>query len=271
MSYFLLGDVLDQFLSEFCPLAVTKPAENKLEERLKHAKLPPELEEPISDIAALFINLSIAAVLALAAGLVAAAPATHDTHFVSLTTPSGERVQPDLLERAPGTVAIRAPAPAPRSCANTDVVTCSSSHAPASSLQRAPRHHQREPGAVIGASPRAVCLGTGATECCPAVAGRGCNAAGPRLVAADKVFNVCFAPSNTNESGLAAKLLSMEMPHQCLSNRPPAAPTELKGSYHIPMSSLIIYLCLSASVSLKNFLAASIAKFDRLSERDLHG
>jgi hypothetical protein len=172
-----------------------------------------------------FINLSISAVLALAAGLVAAAPATHDTHFVvthHAVQASGYNLT--YWSEAPGIVAIRAPAPAPRSCANTDVVTCSSSHAASKAVcSELLATISANQGAVIGASPRAVCLGTGgATECCTSWSQDvGAMLQGALLVAADKVFSVCFAPSNTNESGLARQVaLNGGCLTQCLSNRP---------------------------------------------------
>ncbi|KAF7350221.1 hypothetical protein MVEN_01325300 [Mycena venus] len=171
------------------------------------------------------INLSVTAVLALAAGLVSAAPSPHDTHFVvshHAIQASGYNLT--YWSEAPGSVAVRAPAPVPRSCAATDIVTCSSTHAASNAVcSELLATIRANPNVVIGSSPRAVCLGTAsATECCTSWSQDvGAMLQGQLLDAATKVFNVCFAPSNTNESGLARQVaLNGGCLTQCLSNRP---------------------------------------------------
>ncbi|KAF8189437.1 hypothetical protein K438DRAFT_1593010 [Mycena galopus ATCC 62051] len=153
-----------------------------------------------------------------------AAPSTHDILVVSQHAIQSSGKNLTYWIEAPGTVAIRTPAPAPRSCANTDVVTCSSSHAASSAVcSELLAIIAGNPNGVIGASPRAVCLGTSdATECCTSWSQDvGAMLQGELSAAATKVFNVCFAPSNTNESGLARNVaLNGGCLTQCLSNRP---------------------------------------------------
>ncbi|KAJ6522727.1 hypothetical protein B0H19DRAFT_973239, partial [Mycena capillaripes] len=111
-----------------------------------------------------------------------------------------------------------------RSCAATNDVTCSSSHAASAAVCTELLNTIRaNPNGVIGSSPRAVCLGHGsATECCTSWS-QDVDAMlqGALLAAANKVYSVCFAPSNTNESGPARHVaLNGGCLTQCLSNRP---------------------------------------------------
>ncbi|KAJ7268160.1 hypothetical protein B0H12DRAFT_1045506 [Mycena haematopus] len=173
------------------------------------------------------LNSSMAAVLALAAVLVAAVPAPGDTPLVV----SHHAIQASGLNltywtEVEGIVALRAPAPAPapRSCSATDDVTCSGSYAASAAVCSELLYIiATNPNGVIGASPRAVCLGSGgATECCTSWSENvGAMLQGELSAAADKIYNVCFAPSNTNESGLARNVaLNGGCLTQCLSNRP---------------------------------------------------
>ncbi|KAJ7466169.1 hypothetical protein B0H11DRAFT_2307474 [Mycena galericulata] len=170
-----------------------------------------------------FINFTVATILALAAGLVAAAPSAHDPSLVvSHHSLQANGYNLTYWTEAPGTVSVRAPAP--RSCPATDVVTCSSSRAASSAVcSELLTTISDNPNTVIGASPRAVCLGQGsATECCTSWSQDvGAFLQSDLLVAADKVYSVCFEPSNTNESGLARNVaLNGGCVTQCLSNRP---------------------------------------------------
>ncbi|KAJ6503900.1 hypothetical protein C8R45DRAFT_818183 [Mycena sanguinolenta] len=172
----------------------------------------------------LSLKLSMAAVLGVAAEFVVAVPATGDATLVV----SHQAVQANGLTLtywvdAPG-VAARGSAPAPRSCSATDDVTCSNSHAASSAVcSELLSIVAANPVEVIGASPRAVCLGTSAaTECCISWSQDvGAMLQSELLPAAQKVYNVCFATSNTNESGLARHVaLNGGCLTQCLSNRP---------------------------------------------------
>ncbi|KAJ6503898.1 hypothetical protein C8R45DRAFT_924234 [Mycena sanguinolenta] len=115
----------------------------------------------------LSLKLSMAAVLALAAEFVAAVPASDDALVVSHQAVQASGLILTYWVEAPG-VAARAPAPAPRDCMATDEIICSDSHVASSAVcSELLSIVAANPNEVIGATPRAICLGTSdATKCC---------------------------------------------------------------------------------------------------------
>ncbi|KAJ7448912.1 hypothetical protein FB451DRAFT_1053500 [Mycena latifolia] len=169
-----------------------------------------------------FSNLSIAAVLALAASIAHGAP-TDETLDVSRVVAVGEYTL-TVYKSAPATASVAARAPAaPRSCTGAATVACSTSHAasPAicAQLISAVTTNSND---ILGDSPRAVCLGQSSNQCCISWSQDiGPMLEGALLPAAQKVYNTCFANSPLLESGLARQvILNGGCVTQCLSNRP---------------------------------------------------
>ncbi|KAJ7102395.1 hypothetical protein B0H15DRAFT_329278 [Mycena belliarum] len=168
-----------------------------------------------------FSKLPIAAVLALAAAFVhAAPPETYPGLVVSKVVPMGEYTL-TYWSDAPGTIAgdaLGARAPIP--CSGNNDVTCSGSHKAESGIcnQLVNSLHSNS-GTVIGDSPRSICLGQGGNQCCVSwSAAVGSLPQGDLFDAAKKIFSSCFGATI---SGLARNVnLNGGCVTECLSNRP---------------------------------------------------
>ncbi|KAJ7456519.1 hypothetical protein FB451DRAFT_607293 [Mycena latifolia] len=170
-----------------------------------------------------FSHLSVAAVLALAAGLAQAAPAETETYpglVISKVVPMGE-YNLTYWSDAPGSSpanALDARAPVP--CSGTNDVTCSGSHKADSGIcNQLVNSLNSNSGTVIGDSPRSICLGQSGNQCCVSwSAAVGSMPQGDLFSAAKKVFSTCFG---STISGLARNVnLNGGCVTECLSNRP---------------------------------------------------
>ncbi|KAJ6604176.1 hypothetical protein DFH09DRAFT_1018105 [Mycena vulgaris] len=170
-----------------------------------------------------FSKLSVAAVLALAVGIVHAAPATDEKYpglVISKVVPMGEYTL-TYWSDAPGTsaadaLAVRAPIP----CSGNNDVTCSGSHKGDSGIcNQLVNTLNNNSGTVIGNSPRSICLGQGNNQCCVSWSSPvGSMPQGDLYNAARKVFTTCYG---STISGLARNVnLNGGCVTECLSNRP---------------------------------------------------
>ncbi|KAJ7456537.1 hypothetical protein FB451DRAFT_1143166 [Mycena latifolia] len=170
------------------------------------------------------LSVRVAAVLALAAGLVHAAPAeTYPGLVVSKVIPMGEYTLTywsDAPKTSPAdALAARAPVP----CSGSNDVTCFNSNKAQSSIcNQLINSLSSNSGTVIGASPRSICLGQGGNECCVSwSAAVGNMPQGDLYNAAKKVYSTCLSSSSTTISGLARNVnLNGGCVTECLSNRP---------------------------------------------------
>ncbi|KAJ7102402.1 hypothetical protein B0H15DRAFT_329458 [Mycena belliarum] len=167
-----------------------------------------------------FSHLSVAAVLALVAGLVYAAPTESDGElFISKIIPMGE-YNLTIWSDVPGTTPanafdVRAPVP----CSGNNDVTCSGSHQANSGIcNQLVNQLNSNSGVVIGDSPRSICLGQSGNQCCVSwSAAVGSMPQGDLFNAAKKIFSTCFGD---NISGLARNVnLNGGCVTECLSNR----------------------------------------------------
>ncbi|KAJ7124593.1 hypothetical protein C8R43DRAFT_958645 [Mycena crocata] len=158
----------------------------------------------------------LSAFLALAAGLVHAAPAADETYplVISHVVSVGQYNMTYWSDApgAPRTLVARA-------CSGTNDVSCSGSHQANSGVcNQLINNINANSGTIIGDSPRAVCLGQGGNECCVSwSAAVGNMPQGDLFNAANKIFNNCFGSSI---SGVARNVaLNGGCVTECLSNR----------------------------------------------------
>ncbi|KAJ7456484.1 hypothetical protein FB451DRAFT_1276107 [Mycena latifolia] len=168
-----------------------------------------------------FSNLSAAAVLAVAAGLVHAAPTdTYPGLVISKIVSMGEYNLTYWSDAPGGNSITNRDALAGRACSGTNDVTCSGSHkAEGGICQQLVNSLNSNSGTVIGDSPRSICLGQGGNECCVSwSAAVGAMPQGDLFTAANKIFQDCFG---STISGLARNVnLNGGCVTECLSNRP---------------------------------------------------
>ena len=159
-------------------------------------------------------------ILALAATIqVLAAPSTEavdDDLIIVQTLPYGNGTLVVYGSATPGTVtAVSSPAP---NC-GTNAVTCSGSNQANVNTCASLLTGIQNSGAVLGSSPRSLCLSQGGNQCCVSwSANIGSVAESDLFNAGEAVFNTCIGD---NISGRASDVsINGQCLSQCLSNRP---------------------------------------------------